>query len=63
MLTPTVREIPRAHMRPERDDFADDMIRQPRREPYRRASQRQLVRASLQAESHHANYAPRSNRS
>jgi hypothetical protein len=62
MTTPTVTETPLALASTERDDFADDAParrhgenaeqyerrpRKPRSEPYRRASQRELVRASL----------------
>jgi len=47
MIDPRVTEVPLPHARQERDDFADEPVRKPRREPYRRASQREMVRASL----------------
>jgi hypothetical protein len=52
MTTPTVTETPRALAHTERDDFADEPMRRPRREPYRRASQRELVRQSLIGDMH-----------
>jgi hypothetical protein len=67
MNLPTVTETPLALVHTERDDFADDTPtrrhgenaeqyerrpRKPQREPYRRASQRELVRASLDSYMH-----------
>jgi hypothetical protein len=36
----------------DRDDFADEPVRAPRRPPYRRAEQRRLVRQSLALDLH-----------
>jgi hypothetical protein len=53
MLTPRVNEVLTDRMRPSRDDFADDTdSRRPRRPPYRRATQRELVRAAVLFELH-----------
>jgi hypothetical protein len=53
MLTPRVTEVQTDRMRPSRDDFADDAdSRKPRRPPYRRATQRELVRAAVLGELH-----------
>jgi hypothetical protein len=44
--TPTVTEIRPVHVAVERDDFADE-LRSPRRPPYDRAAEREMIRASL----------------
>jgi hypothetical protein len=46
MTTPRVTPIVPARAEPARDDFADEPVRTPRRPPYSRPSQRELVRAS-----------------
>jgi len=48
MLTPNAREMSPTP----RGIDADDTLRQPRRQPYHRASQRELVRASLRSYLH-----------
>jgi hypothetical protein len=50
MTTPRVTPIPAARADSARDDFADEPLRTPRRPPYSRPSQRELVRAALMAE-------------
>jgi hypothetical protein len=47
MIDPRVTEVPLPRALHERDDFADEPVRKPRREPYRRPEQREMVRASL----------------
>lgn len=70
MTTATVTETTRELAHTERDDFADEPRhrhgenaeeaerhpRQPRRRPYHRASQRELVRASLDLHLHTDHY-------
>lgn len=48
MVTPIVRENLPARRRAERDDFGDEPARRPRLTPYHRASQRELVRMSVE---------------
>jgi hypothetical protein len=53
MLTPRVNEVPIGRERQTRDDFSDEFeVRAPRRPPYRRATQRELVRAAVMFELH-----------
>jgi hypothetical protein len=54
-MTPRVTEVslPRARAGSERDDFADETpSRRPRMAPYRRSSQRELVRMAVALELH-----------
>lgn len=52
MSTPTVTEIRLPSARVERDDFADEPVRRPRRLPYDRAAEREMIRRSLDLELH-----------
>jgi hypothetical protein len=56
MTTPRVTPIVPTRPESGRDDFADEPVRTPRRPPYSRPSQRELVRASLMAEHAYADY-------
>jgi hypothetical protein len=61
MTTATVTETPLRLARTERDDFADEPLRRPRRRPYHRpTSQRELVQASLDAYNLHTHTYDRS---
>jgi len=57
MFVPRITEDPLPLARVERDDFADDPApAMPRREGYHRASQRELVRQSLNSFLHTSAY-------